>query len=67
MEIKYSKLHPHAKEPFRANTSDAGYDLFSTDYLTLEPLPAKAHLDGHQYRNPRRFLWKSGPKKRFSV
>ena len=37
MEIKYSKLHTEGKEPFRANESDAGYDLFSTEYVTLEP------------------------------
>ena len=41
MEIKYSKLHPDGKEPFRANDSDAGYDLFSTEYATLEPFQRK--------------------------
>ena len=41
MQINYSKLAPEGKAPFMANSSDAGYDLFSTQYLTLEPFQRK--------------------------
>ena len=41
MEIKYSKLIDTAQVPFRANESDAGYDLFSTEYVTIEPFQRK--------------------------
>ena len=41
MEINYSKLCKEAREPFQANESDAGYDLFSTQYITIEPFQRK--------------------------
>ena len=62
MEIKYSKLHPHAKEPFRANTSDAGYDLFSTDYITLEPLQRKLISTGISVEIPEGFYGRVAPR-----
>ena len=62
MEIKYSKLHPHAKEPFRANTSDAGYDLFSTDYVTLEPFQRKLISTGINIEIPEGFYGRVAPR-----
>ena len=62
MEIKYSKLHPHAKEPFRANTSDAGYDLFSTDYVTLEPFQRKLISTGINVEIPEGFYGRVAPR-----
>ena len=62
MEIKYSKLHPHAKEPFRANTSDAGYDLFSTDYVTLEPFQRKLLSTGINVEIPEGFYGRVAPR-----
>ena len=62
MEIKYSKLHPHAKEPFRANTSDAGYDLFSTDYVTLEPFHRRLLSTGINVEIPEGFYGRVAPR-----
>ena len=62
MEIKYTKLHPHAKEPFRANTSDAGYDLFSTDYVTLEPFQRRLLSTGINVEIPEGFYGRVAPR-----
>ena len=62
MEIKYSKLHPHAKEPFRATTSDAGYDLFSTEYVTLEPFQRKLISTGINMEIPEGFYGRIAPR-----
>ena len=37
MKINYKKINKEALAPYQANTSDAGFDLFSTEYATLEP------------------------------
>lgn len=37
MKIKYVKVNPKAHAPTRAHSSDAGYDLYSTEYLKIEP------------------------------
>jgi dUTP pyrophosphatase len=37
MKIDYKKLTKEALAPQQANPADAGYDLFSTEYVTLEP------------------------------
>ena len=62
MEIKYSRLHPEGKEPFRANTSDAGYDLFSTDYVMLEPLQRKLISTGINVEIPEGFYGRVAPR-----
>ena len=62
MEIKYSKLPPHAKEPLRANTSDAGYDLFSTDYVTLEPFQRRLISTGINIEIPEGFYGRVAPR-----
>ena len=62
MEVKYSKLHPEGKEPFRANTSDAGYDLFSTEYVTLEPFQRKLISTGINVEIPEGFYGRVAPR-----
>ena len=62
MEIKYSKIRPNGKEPFRANASDAGYDLFSTEYLTLEPLERKLVSTGISIEIPEGFYGRIAPR-----
>ena len=62
MEIKYSKLHPDGKEPFRANESDAGYDLFSTEYTTLEPFQRKLVSTGINMEIPQGFYGRIAPR-----
>ena len=62
MEIKYSKLNPEGKEPFRANSSDAGYDLFSTEYATLEPFQRKLISTGINVEIPEGFYGRVAPR-----
>jgi len=62
MEIKYSTLNPEAKEPFRANPSDAGYDLFSTQYETLEPFQRKLISTGINIEIPDGFYGRIAPR-----
>ena len=62
MEIKYSKLSPEAKEPFRANPSDAGYDLFSTQYETIEPFQRKLISTGINIEIPDGFYGRIAPR-----
>ena len=62
MEIKYSRLHPEGKEPFRANASDAGYDLFSTEYVTLEPFQRKLISTGINVEIPEGFYGRVAPR-----
>ena len=62
MEIKNSKLHPDGKEPFRANESDAGYDLFSTEYVMLEPFQRKLISTGINIEIPEGFYGRVAPR-----
>jgi len=62
MEIKYSKLNPEGKEPLRANSSDAGYDLFSTEYATLEPFQRKLISTGINVEIPEGFYGRVAPR-----
>lgn len=36
-KLSIEKLNPQAKLPTKANTNDAGYDLYSADYYSLAP------------------------------
>ena len=62
MQIKYSRLETSAKEPFRANASDAGYDLFSTQYETLEPFQRKLISTGINIEIPEGFYGRIAPR-----
>jgi len=62
MEIKYSKLHPEGKEPFRPNESDAGYDLFSTQYIVIEPFQRKLVSTGINVEIPQGFYGRIAPR-----
>tara|TARA_R110002020_G_scaffold384698_1_gene595688 strand:+ start:487 stop:960 length:474 start_codon:yes stop_codon:yes gene_type:complete len=62
MEIKYSKIHPDGKEPFRANESDAGYDLFSTEYVVIEPFQRKLVSTGINVEIPQGFYGRVAPR-----
>lgn len=37
LKVKFKKLHPEAKEPFKKYVGDAGYDLFAVSDCTLLP------------------------------
>ena len=34
LKVKFKKLHPEAKEPFKKHVGDAGYDLFAVSIHT---------------------------------
>ena len=62
MEIKYSKLIDTAQVPFRANESDAGYDLFSTEYVNIEPFQRKLVATGISVEIPPGFYGRIAPR-----
>ena len=62
MEIKYSQLKEGANKPFRANESDAGYDLFSTEYVTIEPFQRKLISTGINVAIPQNFYGRLAPR-----
>ena len=62
MEIKYSKLIKEAREPFQANDSDAGYDLFSTEYATIEPFQRRLVGTGITVEIPKGFYGRIAPR-----
>ena len=62
MEINYSKFSPAGKAPFQANASDAGYDLFSTEYITLEPFQRKLVSTGINIEIPQGFYGRIAPR-----
>tara|TARA_Y100000310_G_scaffold336387_1_gene420773 strand:+ start:2652 stop:3122 length:471 start_codon:yes stop_codon:yes gene_type:complete len=62
MQIKYSIINPEGKEPFRANDSDAGYDLCSTEYVTLEPFQRRLISTGINVEIPEGFYGRVAPR-----
>ena len=62
MEIKYSQINEQGKAPFRANASDAGYDLFSTEYVTIEPFQRKLISTGINIEIPDGFYGRIAPR-----
>lgn len=62
MEIKYSKLIKEAREPFQANDSDAGYDLFSIEYATIEPFQRRLVGTGITVEIPKGFYGRIAPR-----
>ena len=62
MEINYSTLSSEGKVPFQANPSDAGYDLFSTEYVTIEPFQRKLVSTGINIEIPQGFYGRIAPR-----
>ena len=62
MKIQYLKLHTGAKEPFQANESDAGYDLFATERVNLEPFQRALVPTGIQVEIPEGFYGRIAPR-----
>ena len=62
MEIKYSQTNEHGKAPFQSNSSDAGYDLFSTEYSTIEPFQRKLVSTGINIEIPDGFYGRIAPR-----
>ena len=62
MQVNYSKLYPDAQVPSQANSSDAGYDLFSTEHITLEPFQRKLISTGICLEIPQGFYGRIAPR-----
>lgn len=62
MKIKFKKLHPDAKMPTRANKTDAGYDLFSTEDGILMPLQRRLFKIGIAAAIPEGYYGRVAPR-----
>tara|TARA_R100001129_G_scaffold160557_1_gene125165 strand:- start:280 stop:753 length:474 start_codon:yes stop_codon:yes gene_type:complete len=62
MDVNYSQLNKEGKEPFQANESDAGYDLFSTEYVTIEPFQRRLVSTGISIEIPEGFYGRIAPR-----
>jgi|TARA_Y100000361_G_C11157584_1_gene345201 dUTP pyrophosphatase len=62
MDVNYSQLNKEGKEPFQANESDAGYDLFSTEYITIEPFQRRLVSTGISIEIPEGFYGRIAPR-----
>lgn len=69
VRLEMRLVHPEAKVPFRKRTTDAGYDLYSVENVTLQPGRATIVQTGIQIACPPGFyytidgrssLWKIG-------
>ena len=62
MKIKYVKVNPKAHAPTRAHSSDAGYDLYSTEYLKIEPFERTLVSTGLIIEIPNGFYGRIAPR-----
>ena len=62
MEVKYSQISKEGGKPFQANISDAGYDLFSTEYITIEPFQRRLISTGIKIEIPEGFYGRIAPR-----
>ena len=62
MDVNYSQLNKEGKEPFQANESDAGYDLISTEYITIEPFQRRLVSTGISIEIPEGFYGRIAPR-----
>lgn len=60
--IKFRKLNDLAKTPFRANLTDAGSDLFSTEKVSIPPLSRKMIKTGICLEIPEGFYGRVAPR-----
>ena len=62
MQINYSRLSSSATVPTQANITDAGYDLFSTEYIKIEPFQRKLVSTGICLEIPEGFYGRIAPR-----
>jgi len=65
--IPYTKSHPEAKEPCQANGSDAGYDLFSVEEVTLEPFERLIVKTGIKLALPNGYYGRVAPRSGLAI
>ena len=62
MKIKVKKVFPEAKIPSRANDSDAGYDLYSSECMPITPLSRQAVCTGICVEIPKGYYGRVAPR-----
>jgi dUTP pyrophosphatase len=67
MKINYKKLNDQASAPYQANPSDAGFDLFSAEYATLEPGQRRLISTGISLEIPQGFYGRIAPRSGLAV
>ena len=67
MEIPIKKLTESAIIPTRAFSSDAGYDLYSTEYYTLKPFERRVFKTGIALAIPEGYYGRLAPRSGLAV
>ncbi len=67
MKISYKKLTKEAVKPEQANPADTGFDLFSTEYVTLEPGQRKLISTGISLDIPEGYYGRIAPRSGLAV
>jgi len=67
MEVKFEKLHPLAKAPTRANNSDAGYDLYASRSMTINPMDRAIVPTGIAIEIPKGFYGRIAPRSGLAI
>jgi len=62
VKIKIKRMFPEAKLPTRANDSDAGYDLYSTESMPLVPSNRQAVCTGICVEIPKGYYGRIAPR-----
>ena len=67
MQLKFKKLESAARCPARANESDAGYDLFSTESCVIQPMERKVISVGISVEIPEGYYGRVAPRSGLAV
>jgi dUTP pyrophosphatase len=65
--IKFNKLDPKARVPFRANPTDAGADLYSVEDCVIQPLERKVVATGIRIKIPDGYYGRIAPRSGLAV
>lgn len=65
--INFKKLHPDAIAPKSAKLGDAGYDLFSTERIIINPLERKLVSTGIAVEIPEGFYGRIAPRSGLAI
>jgi dUTP pyrophosphatase len=65
--IKFNKLDPKARVPFRANPTDAGADLYSVEDCMIQPLERKVVATGIRIKIPDGYYGRIAPRSGLAV
>lgn len=65
--IRFNKVHPEAKTPFRAHPTDAGADLCSVENCTVQPLERRVVDTGIKVKIPEGYYGRIAPRSGLAV